>query len=61
MVKIINPCSCGSKKKPDFDSDDMIPSWAIQCFDCKQFIHNSNWSSYGLIEKWNKLNPFKQS
>lgn len=39
----INPCKCGSVKEPNLDNDDMIPCpcWAIQCYDCKQFVHDS--------------------
>ena len=55
----INPCKCGSKKKPDIDSDDMVPCWAVQCYDCRQFVHDSNWTMSGAIREWNKANPIK--
>jgi len=53
----LNPCKCGSKKNPDLDSDDMTPCWAVQCFDCKQFVHDSEWTCSGAVRKWNELNP----
>lgn len=54
----INPCKCGSKKKPVADSDDMIPCWIITCIDCNQQQHseNSNWSYGNALKKWNKEN-----
>ncbi len=55
--EILNPCKCGSKKKPDLDSDDMCPSWAVQCYDCKQFQHGKNWTMKGAVDEWNKNNP----
>ena len=57
MAQQINPCKCGSKKKPDFDSDDMIPCWAVQCYDCRQFAHGSNWTMEGALKAWNNANP----
>ena len=56
----INPCSCGSTNKPDLDSDDMIPCWAVQCYDCGQFQSSPNWSLQGAVEKWNSVNPIKE-
>lgn len=54
----INPCKCGSKKEPNFDSDDMVPCWAVQCYDCGQFVHDSHhWSASGAVSEWNKANP----
>jgi hypothetical protein len=53
----LNPCKCGSKKKPDLDSDDMVPCWAVQCYDCKQFVHSQDWSMRGAVRKWNEENP----
>lgn len=53
----LNPCKCGSKKQPDLDSDDMVPSWMVQCFDCGQKQHANNWNMVGAINKWNKENP----
>lgn len=53
----LNPCKCGSKKAPDLDSDDMFPSWAVQCYDCKKFVHDDNWTMAGAVKKWNLLNP----
>jgi hypothetical protein len=53
----VNPCKCGSKRKPHLDSDDMIPCWAVECFDCKQFQHAESWSMNGAIYVWNENNP----
>lgn len=55
----LNPCRCGSKVKPDLDSDDMVPTWQVQCFSCGQSQHNDgwNWTMEGAIAKWNKENP----
>lgn len=56
----INPCKCGTTKKPDCDSDDMVPCWAVQCYDCKQFRHGKNWTISEAITEWNKNNPIKE-
>lgn len=56
----LNPCKCGSKKKPDLDSDDMVPCWGVTCFDCGQFAHARDWSMRGAVEAWNKANPIKE-
>ena len=56
----LNPCKCGSKKKPDLDSDDMIPSWAVTCYDCKQFQHGPKWKASEAVAKWNLENPLKK-
>ncbi len=53
----LNPCKCGSKRTPDLDSDDMMPSWAVQCHDCNQFQHGPNWSCSGAVKAWNDANP----
>ena len=53
----LNPCSCGSKKTPDLDSDDMVPSWAVQCLDCGKFVHDEKWTMQGAVRKWNEENP----
>lgn len=53
----LNPCKCGSKKTPDLDSDDMVPCWAVQCYDCGQSQHGSNWTMHEAVDKWNKENP----
>ena len=53
----LNPCKCGSSQKPVLDSDDMVPSWAVQCPVCKQFRHDKNWTIGGAVDKWNKENP----
>lgn len=53
----LNPCKCGSKKKPDLDSDDMVPCWAVQCLDCGQLRHDKNWSMHGAVKIWNENNP----
>lgn len=53
----INPCKCGSQKKPNLDSDDMVPTWGVQCYDCGQFQHDKNWTAGGAVEVWNKNNP----
>jgi hypothetical protein len=55
----LNPCKCGSNKIPDLDSDDMVPCWAVQCYDCGQFQHGDNWTMNGAVKKWNKENPLK--
>lgn len=52
----LNPCKCGSKKKLILDSDDMLPCWAVECLDCKQFEYG-NWSFNGAIKAWNNANP----
>lgn len=53
----LNPCKCGSKKKPDLDSDDMVPSWIAQCYDCGQKQYGKNWTFGEAVYKWNKENP----
>ncbi len=53
----LNPCKCGSSKQPDLDSDDMIPCWAVNCYDCGQMQHGKNWAMQEAIDKWNKENP----
>lgn len=55
--RVLNPCKCGSKKKPNLDSDDMIPCWAVECFDCGQFQHATNWDIDGAVLVWNEKNP----
>ena len=57
-MKELKPCKCGSTKTPDLDSDDMIPCWIAQCFDCGQQRHSltSNWTLDGAINEWNKHN-----
>lgn len=55
----LNPCKCGSKKTPDLDSDDMVPSWAVTCYDCGQSQHGNNWTMRGAINKWNNENPLE--
>ena len=55
----INPCKCGSKKKPDLDSDDMVPSWMVQCYDCGEKAYDKNWTMQGAVKKWNEQNPIK--
>ncbi len=55
----LNPCTCGSNKTPDLDSDDMVPCWAVKCFDCGKFIHDENWTMSGAVRDWNKANPLK--
>lgn len=57
--EVLNPCKCGSKEKPDFDSDDMVPSWIVQCYVCGQQCHDSDFSYQGAIKEWNKNNPPK--
>jgi hypothetical protein len=57
----LNPCKCGSKKTPDLDSDDMVPCWAVQCYDCKQFVHSGDWSLGGAVRKWNQENIVKET
>ncbi len=54
--EILNPCKCGSKTKPDLDSDDMIPSWAVQCYDCGQYQSHPNNTMRGAVIVWNKEN-----
>lgn len=53
----LNPCKCGSTKKLDFDSDDMVPCWMVRCFDCGQSAHGPNWKMNEAIVAWNKANP----
>ena len=55
----LNPCKCGSTRKPNLDSDDMIPCWGVECFDCGQFQHTADWSIDGAVSKWNRENPLK--
>ncbi len=52
----LNQCKCGSLKRPDLDSDDMIPCWGVRCLDCNQFQHDKNWSEEGAVKKWNEEN-----
>lgn len=56
----LNPCKCGSKKTPDLDSDDMHPSWAVNCYDCGQFCHGPNWDLAGAVKDWNSKNPVNE-
>jgi hypothetical protein len=58
--EVINPCKCGTKQKPNLDSDDMVPCWAVQCYKCGQFQNASNWSMQGAVNTWNKANPIKK-
>ena len=53
----LNPCKCGSSKKPNLDSDDMVPCWGVSCYDCKQFQHGKYWDEKGAVDEWNKQNP----
>ena len=53
----INPCKCGTDKDPNFDSDDMVPCWAVQCYVCKQFVHDAHWTMEWAVNEWNKENP----
>lgn len=53
----LNPCKCGSNKTPDLDSDDMVPCWSVQCFDCGQNVSHDNWTLNGAVAKWNAENP----
>ena len=53
----INPCKCGTDKDPNFDSDDMVPCWAVQCYVCKQFVNDDDWTMKGTVNKWNNENP----
>jgi hypothetical protein len=55
----LNPCKCGSKKKPDLDSDDMVPCWAVHCHDCHQMQYGQDWTFNGAVKKWNAENPIK--
>jgi hypothetical protein len=55
----INPCKCGSKDIPVLDSDDMIPSWGVKCYDCQQFQYNDWNSAESAVGKWNKENPLE--
>lgn len=52
----LNPCKCGCKNVPDLDSDDMHPSWAVQCYACGQMQHDTRWTLKGAVEEWNKAN-----
>lgn len=54
--KKLNQCSCGSEKMPDLDSDDMIPTWSVRCYNCGKFCHDENWSFEGAVRVWNKEN-----
>lgn len=56
----LNACKCGSAKKPDIDSDDMVPCWGVTCYDCGQFQHGKNWDAAGAIKAWNEANPLPQ-
>ena len=53
----LNPCKCGSNRAPNLDSDDMIPIWAVNCYDCKQMQRDDNWSYNGAVNIWNRENP----
>lgn len=55
----INKCKCGSEKEPRADSDDMVPSWIIDCRDCGQEQWGSDWSYSAAVNKWNHENPLK--
>jgi len=55
----LNPCKCGSKKRPDLDSDDLVPCWSVFCHDCKKNIHDQNYTMGGAIKKWNEENPLR--
>jgi hypothetical protein len=57
----LNPCKCGTKQKPDLDSDDMFPCWMVQCFKCNQKCHSDDdqWTLPKAVNKWNKENPIK--
>lgn len=55
----LNPCKCGSDKNPDLDSDDMVPCWAVQCYDCGQSQHGKYWDMKGAVNKWNEENPIQ--
>lgn len=52
----LNECKCGSDKKPDLDSDDMVPCWGVRCHDCNQFQHGENWTIVEAVNKWNEQN-----
>lgn len=52
----LNQCKCGSKKRPDLDSDDMFPCWIVQYYGCGQKCHDDRFSFDGAIIKWNKEN-----
>lgn len=52
----LNQCKCGSEEMPDLDSDDMVPTWGVRCYDCKQFQHGKNWDSDGAVKIWNEEN-----
>lgn len=54
--EILNQCKCGSEKRPDLDSDDMVPCWIVQCYDCGQKCHDDRFSYEGAIKKWNDEN-----
>ena len=56
----LNPCKCGSTKKPDLDSDDMVPCWGVNCYTCGQFQHGPHWDMDGAVKAWNDANPVKQ-
>ena len=53
----LNPCKCGSKEKPDLDSDDMVPTWNVYCPVCGQTQNAENWSLEGACVVWNRENP----
>jgi len=55
----LNPCKCGSKNTPDLDSDDMVASWGVKCYDCGQFQSAYDWSMQGAVNTWNRENPVK--
>lgn len=59
--EMINPCKCGTIEKPDLDSDDMVPCWAVKCYECGQSQNDSNWTKIGAVNKWNKENPIKST
>jgi hypothetical protein len=56
----LNPCKCGSKKEPNLDSDDYVPCWSVFCPDCKQNIHDDNWTMTGAVNEWNKINKINK-
>ena len=58
--EILNPCKCGSKQKPLLDSDDMVPCWTVYCRDCKQDVHDPNWTLDGAVITWNDINKEDQ-
>jgi hypothetical protein len=55
----LNPCKCGSNNDPDLNSDDMVPCWAVYCYNCGQLQHDKNWTLRGAVKTWNEENPVK--